>query len=132
MLRYLHLLNPYRDLKANLDWHSDSSTSIVYKIVWALTYGLAICLLRGLVLPEIFMPVDQYTLFLYRNNRFVTIKYHWIWVIKDIVRGILIPAWIALATAIVCYFVALDVIWELSYLVLIGTGLAIGRGFKQR
>jgi hypothetical protein len=64
------------------------------------------------------MPRDQYILYLYRNNRYVHIRYHPIWFIKDVIRGLLIPAWIALAAGIVCYLVLLDILWGSFNLVL--------------
>lgn len=73
-------------------------------------FTLPVFILRQLVLPEICMPIDQYILYKHRNNPYVHIYYHWVWFIKDVIRGVLIPAWICVAIGMVCYLMVLDIL----------------------
>lgn len=56
------------------------------------------------------MPMDQVIMFRYRRNHLFPVKYHWLYFIKDVFRGILIPVWIGIAAGIVCYLVLLDIL----------------------
>lgn len=67
-------------------------------------------MLRRLVLPEICMPIDQCILYQYRNNPYANVHYHPLWVIKDVIRGLLIPGWIGVAVGLVGYLAILDII----------------------
>ncbi|KAI0382261.1 hypothetical protein F5Y04DRAFT_288018 [Hypomontagnella monticulosa] len=66
--------------------------------------------MRRWLLPEILYPRYKWLLFLYRHNRYVTIKYHPILFVTDFIRFTLIPAWVVLALCIVCYFPILDML----------------------
>jgi hypothetical protein len=67
------------------------------------------------------MPMDQYYRFQYRHNRFTGVIYlPWWGVLLNIVRGILIPAWIVLTMGIICFQVLLDMISSALILVLLG------------
>jgi hypothetical protein len=64
------------------------------------------------------MPIDQYIMFQYRNNPyFGNVSYHLLYFVKDIIRGILIPAWIAVAAGIVGYIAVLDILGLILQLV---------------
>jgi hypothetical protein len=135
--RYLDLLNPYKEFKLDplpfneIEWNSEHiwlsllillcqfMLFIILSIPFILLRNLPVILLRKFLLPEIFMPKDQYNLFLYRNNRYMTIRYHPVWFVKDVIRGFLIPAWIAVAAGIVCYLVIQDILWR-SFMLVIG------------
>lgn len=80
--------------------------------------SLPFLLLRKSPLAEIFMPKDQYNLFLYRNNRYITIRYHPIWLVIDVIRCFLVPAWIAVPAGIVCCIVIQDIFLESFILVI--------------
>ncbi|KAH8770654.1 hypothetical protein F5882DRAFT_507259 [Hyaloscypha sp. PMI_1271] len=73
--------------------------------------GLPIVILRNLVLPEICMPIDQYIMYQYRYNPYENVDYHPVWFIKDVIRALLIPAWIAVVVGIVGYLVVLDILY---------------------
>jgi hypothetical protein len=100
--RYLRLLNPYD--KNALDSFG------LFSYLYILLASLPIRLLRHLVLPEICMPMDQVIMFRYRRNHLFPVEYHWLYFIKDVFRGILIPVWIGIAAGIVCYLVLLDIL----------------------
>jgi hypothetical protein len=97
-----------------LDPHTDYNIPSLGKrnFPWWILRTSTIVVLRSFLLPEIHMPRDQYTMFLYRHNPFARVIYilPWWGVLLNIVRGILIPAWIVLAAGIICYQVLLDII----------------------
>lgn len=100
---YMNMLNPHTD-------YNIPSLGI-RNLPWWILRTLTIVVLRSFLLPEINMPMDQYFMFQYRNNRFVNLEYiPWWGVLLNIARGILIPVWIVLAVGIICYQVLLDII----------------------
>ncbi|KAH8587293.1 hypothetical protein B0O99DRAFT_656496 [Bisporella sp. PMI_857] len=105
---YTHMLNPYRDYTPNISYE------LRYLCIPIIFRGIPIFILRGFLLHKIYMPRDQYILYLYRDNRFMHVKYHPVWFVKDVIRAIFIPAWLALATSIICYLVLLDILWGLA------------------
>jgi len=115
---YLNILNPYSELKfdrpsiTEVKWSIDRKVLyIFYQFIRYIIRRLPVILLHSFLLREISMPKEQYILFLYRNNRYLHIKYHPIWFIKDVIRGLLIPAWICLTAGIVCYLMLQDILW---------------------
>ncbi|EHK22977.1 uncharacterized protein TRIVIDRAFT_222235 [Trichoderma virens Gv29-8] len=81
----------------------------LYQLILFAIRILPALLLRYCLVPEILYPRYQWFLFQYRHNRYMTIKYHPILFIIDIIRFALIPVWIVLAACIICFFVLLDV-----------------------
>jgi hypothetical protein len=47
----------------------------------------------------------------YRYNPYANVNYHPAWFIKDVIRALLIPAWIAVAVGMVGYLVVLDILY---------------------
>ncbi|KAE9369271.1 hypothetical protein N431DRAFT_469196 [Stipitochalara longipes BDJ] len=119
---YMDLLNPYNKPEKISSAHFYRLPELDYWLYllarWFIN-GLPIVLLRNLVLPEICMPIDQYIMYQHRNNPYVDIKYHWVFFIKDVIRGILIPAWIAVAIGVLGYLLILDILYG-SLLLIIG------------
>ena len=112
---YMKMLNPHTD-------YNIPSLGIC-NFPWWILRTSTIVLLRSFLLPEIYMPMDQYIMFQYRHNRFARVIYiPWWGVLLNIVRGILIPAWIVLAVGIICYQVLLDMISSVFISVLLGLG----------
>lgn len=107
---YIDLLNPYNKNFTYESTHFPKYNFLPYRILRFLIFTLPVFILRQLVLPEICMPIDQYILYKHRNNPYVHIYYHWVWFIKDVIRGVLIPAWICVAVGMVCYLVVLDIL----------------------
>jgi hypothetical protein len=107
---YVHLLNPYNKKFTYEKDHFPKNDWELHQILRKLIFELPIFILRRLVLPEICMPIDQYILYQYRNNPHLYIYYHPVWVVRDIIRGVLIPAWIGVAAGIVVYLVVLDIL----------------------
>jgi hypothetical protein len=108
---YLDILNPYNGETASQLYRYPDPGSRWWGIPLWLVAGLPIDILRGIVLPEICMPIDQYIRYQYRDNPyFGKVSYHPIWFVKDVIRGTLIPAWIAVAAGIVGYLVVLDIL----------------------
>lgn len=110
---YMKMLNPHTDYNI--------PSLEIFNFPWWILRTSTIVVLRFFLLPEINMPMDQYTMFRIRHNRFVGIRYlPWWGVLLNIARGILIPAWIVLAVVIICYQVLLDMISLAFISVLIG------------
>jgi hypothetical protein len=132
---YLRLLNPYNDYEYSL--HAES---MIFRALEYVIMRIPILFLRKFIMPEICMPIDQYILFQYRNNRYHNIQYHPIYFVKDIIRGLLIPVWIAVAAAIVGCLVVRDIIGACLALVSLFVGgllmlvgfLSTGCGMKDR
>jgi len=132
---YLRLLNPYNEYKYSP--HADSG---ILRVLEYVTTQIPILILRKFIMPEICMPIDQYILFQYRNNRYFNIQYHPIYFVKDIFRGLLIPVWIAVAAATVGVLVVRDIIGACLALVGLFVGglfmlvwfLCTGCGMKDR
>ena len=100
---YMTMLNPHTE------YHIPPLS--ISNFPWWILRTSTIVVLRSFLLPEINMPMDQYIMFRYRHNRFARVIYiPWWGVLLNIARGILIPAWIVLALAIICYQVLLDMI----------------------
>jgi len=112
--QYMEILNPYnkpQKISHTQFYRLPESESRPYLLARFFINGLPLVLLRSLVLPEICMPIDQYILYKHRNNPYVDIYYHWAFFIKDVIRGMLIPAWIAVAIGIVAYLLLLDIVY---------------------
>ena len=121
---YLRLLNPYNDY----EYHPHAQSWIIL-ILEYVTIRIPILILRKCILPEICMPIDQYVLFRYRNNRYHNIQYHPIYFVKDIIRGLLIPVWITVAAGIIACLVVRDIIgvgWLTSWRI-----VHVGWGFVR-
>ena len=102
--KYIKLLNPYSDYK--IPQYNNHSWINIY--VWRLLRTSTIALLRSYLLPEIFMPVDQWNFFQYRNNDFIGVTFHPWWGILNTIRGVFIPVWMGLTVGIVWYQMLLD------------------------
>jgi hypothetical protein len=112
---YMKMLDPHTEYKI--------PSLGICNFPWWILRTSTIVVLRSFLLPEIYMPVDQYTMFQYRHNRFAGVIYiPWWGVLLNIARVILIPAWIVLAAGIICYQVLLDMISSAFISVLLGLG----------
>jgi hypothetical protein len=110
---YVKMLNPHTTY--------DIPSLSICNFPWWILRSLPIVVLRSFLLQEINMPMDQYYRFQYRHNRFTGVIYlPWWGVLLNIVRGILIPAWIVLTMGIICFQVLLDMISSALILVLLG------------
>jgi hypothetical protein len=112
---YIALLNPYNDF----DYSSNSDGWLEKLVYYVIRGGILMFILRKFLLPEICMPIDQYIMFRYRNNRYVTIKYRPIYFVKDIIRGILIPVWIPVAALMVCFLMVREILYAILKLIVL-------------
>jgi hypothetical protein len=121
---FFDMLNPYNGkIPSEVYRHSAPNFWLLEFPLW-LVAELPVDILRRLVLQEICMPIDQYIMYQYRNNPyFADVTYRWFWVVRDVIRGTLIPAWVAVAIAIVGYLMVLDLI--------IFCILVLGKLFRQ-
>jgi hypothetical protein len=80
-------------------------------LLWWMVRAPSIAILRYLLLPEIYMPMNQYYLYQMRNHVVLGVVRIPLWgILWNIIRGTLIPVWFIFVAIIICYQLALDLI----------------------
>lgn len=65
----------------------------------------------SMCVDEIKFPRDQYVMARYIGNRYVNYQWHPLAFVRDAIRLVLLPVWVALAAGLVPYIMALDILY---------------------
>ncbi|EWZ27770.1 hypothetical protein FOZG_18512 [Fusarium oxysporum Fo47] len=112
---YVDILNPTIDLDPRLrnppdHWSETVQDSLLFYITWFIFRRLPVLVLHHFLSNEVNFPVYQWFLYQHRHNPRMKIYYHWAFFIRDFVRAILLPAWVVIGGAFLCYLIIQDVL----------------------
>ncbi|KAF9773960.1 hypothetical protein IL306_008124 [Fusarium sp. DS 682] len=112
---YVDILNPTIDLDPRLrnppdHWSETVQDSLLFYITWFIFRRLPVLVLHHFLSNEVNFPVYQWFLYQHRHNPRMKIYYHWAFFIRDFVRAILLPAWVVVGGAFLCYLIIQDVL----------------------
>lgn len=110
---YVDILNPTIDLEGHLSrpsegWGEVAQDSIPFLIVWFTFRRLPVLVLHYFLAHEVNFPFYQWFLYQHRDNPMMEIYYHWAFFIRDFIRAVLLPAWVVVGGAVLCYLIIQD------------------------
>jgi hypothetical protein len=112
---YVDILNPTIELESSLsrpgeNWGDAAEESWPFLFFWYVFRRLPVLVLHHFLANEVNFPFYQWFLYQHRHHPAMDIYYHWVFFVRDFFRFILLPAWIVLGGAVVCYLVVQDVL----------------------